>query len=89
MPVWSVQLEPKAIKDLRGLDGVERKRVLRYLHDRVQNLEHPRQLGAPLAGEKSGLWRCRVGNIRIVAQIDDGRLVILVIAIAHRSKVYR
>ncbi len=89
MPAWSVQFQPKAVKDLRALGSVERKRVLSYLQDRLGNLEYPRQLGAALAGEKSGLWRYRVGDVRIIAQIDDGRLVILIIAIAHRSKVYR
>ncbi len=89
MSNFSIELEPKAIKDLRRLGSVERKRVLRYLHDKVSNLDNPRQLGSPLSGTLSGLWRYRVGNIRIIAHIDDGALVVLVIAIGARSKIYR
>ena len=89
MASFSVELEPKAIKDLRRLGSVERKRVLRYLYDRVSNLDNPRQLGSPLSGTLSSLWRYRVGDIRIIAQIDDDQLVILVIAIGTRGEIYR
>ncbi len=86
---FSVELEPKAIKDLRRLGSVERKRVLRYLYDRVVKLDNPRQLGSPLSGNLSGLWRYRVGDVRIIAQIDDGKLLVLVVAIGTRSEIYR
>ena len=45
--------------------------------------------GKALAGDKKGLWRYRVGDYRVLCQINDGRLVILVIAIGHRNEVYR
>ncbi len=89
MSTWSIQLQPKVLKDLRGFGSVERKRVLRYLHDRVQKLQHPQQLGAPLSGNLSGLWRYRVGDIRIIAQIDEGQLVVLVVAVGKRGEIYR
>ena len=89
MSRFSVQLEPKAIKDLRRLGSVERGRVLRYLHDRVSNLDDPRQLGSSLSGTLAGLWRYRVGDVRIIANIDDGQLVILVVAVGTRGEIYR
>ncbi|MFC3392747.1 type II toxin-antitoxin system RelE/ParE family toxin [Aidingimonas halophila] len=51
--------------------------------------DDPRRLGKPLTGEWREFWRYRVGNYRLIASIDDGHLRILVIRVAHRSKVYR
>jgi mRNA interferase RelE/StbE len=86
---WSVQFEPKAIKDLARLGSVERKRVLRYLYDRVSNIDNPRQLGAPLAGNMSGFWRYRVGDVRIIASIDDNQILILIVGVGTRGSIYR
>lgn len=52
-------------------------------------LEDPRQLGKPLTGQLSELWRYRVGDYRLIASIEDAEIRILVVRIAHRSKVYR
>ncbi len=55
----------------------------------VAGLADPRMRGKALVGDKKGLWRYRVGDYRVMCQIDDGRLVVLVIAIGHRKEVYR
>ncbi len=61
----------------------------RFLDDRLLQRDDPREIGAPLAGEFTGLWRYRVGDIRILARIEDDRFMVLVIAVRHRREVYR
>jgi mRNA interferase RelE/StbE len=86
---WQVLIDGRAKKDLRGLGSPDRVRVLRYLKERIALLDNPRQLGAPLAGEFAGLWRYRVGHMRIVARIEEEKLVVLVISVGPRGSIYR
>ncbi|MEA2888015.1 MAG: mRNA interferase RelE/StbE [Bradyrhizobium sp.] len=63
--------------------------VLSYLRTRIAGSGDPRRLGQPLTGDRQGLWRYRVGDYRIVAAIEDDRLVVLVVTVGHRREVYR
>lgn len=86
---WSVRLERRAEKDLSRLGAQDRDRVLSFLNDRVLSAPSPRALGAALSGPLGGLWKYRVGDIRIIADIRDGELLVLVIAIGNRREIYR
>lgn len=86
---WTVRLERRAEKDLSRLGAQDRNRVLQFLHKRLPAAPSPRSLGAALSGPLGGLWKYRVGDIRIVADIRDGELLILVIDIGNRREVYR
>ena len=83
---YEVSFADQVLKQLRRLDKPVRLRIAR----KVQELSSdPRPPGSiPLKGE-SEAWRVRVGDYRIVYSINDGRLVVLVLSIAHRSEVYR
>jgi mRNA interferase RelE/StbE len=63
--------------------------VLRYLRERIAGSGDPRRFGHALGGDRHGLWRCRVGDYRTVAAIEDDRFVVLVVTVAHRREVYR
>lgn len=89
MTKWSVVIDPAALKDMDKLGRVNSARVLRFLNDRVSKLENPRQLGGPLKGVLSGVWRYRLGDLRILCRIDDGQLVVLVISVGNRREIYR
>ena len=66
------------------------RRILAFLHERVAMLEDPRSVGEALKGSKLGeFWKCRVGDYRIVAHIEDGALRILVLKVGNRREVYR
>ena len=88
-PVWRVELDREAARDLRKLGPEAERAVLRYLRERIATSENPRRFGRPLTGDFKGLWRYRVGDYRIVASIEDDRFVVLVVTVGHRREVYR
>ena len=75
---------------MRRLTPDVRQRIRTYLEQRLASLDDPRQLGAPLRGTQfENLWRFRVGDYRIIARLEHARVIILVLAVAHRGEVYR
>jgi mRNA interferase RelE/StbE len=86
---WTIRLESLALKDLKKLDKPARIRIERFL-DELASGENPRSKGIALQGEQfKGLWRYRVGDYRLICQIRDKEVVILVLEIGHRKEVYR
>lgn len=88
-PVWRVEFHPAAARDLRKLGADSERRVLRYLRERVAGSDDPRRFGHALTGDRKALWRYRVGDLRIVAAIEDDRFVVLVVTVGHRREIYR
>jgi mRNA interferase RelE/StbE len=88
-PVWRVEFDRAAARELRALGTDAERRLLRYLRERIAVSKDPRRLGHALTGDRKGLWRYRVGDYRIVAAIEDDRFVVLVVTVGHRSEVYR
>ncbi len=88
--VWRIEIDRAAIKELDALDKLVAKRILSFLNDRVAPLEDPRSIGEALRGAKLGsLWKYRVGDYRLICNIEDGALRILVVKIGNRREVYR
>lgn len=85
---WRIDFTRNADKAMRKLDKGIAARVFDEL-DEIAKLEDPRSMGKGLTENKSGLWRYRVGDYRIVVDIEDDVLVILVVDVDHRSRVYR
>jgi mRNA interferase RelE/StbE len=71
------------------LDRIWQEKILDYLDCEVGKLADPRTLGKALTGELRHLWRYRVGDYRIICDIRDDKLLILVVIIGHRKSVYR
>ena len=86
---WTIEFHPEAARELRKLDRSAAARILKTLETRIAPLDDPRSLGAAHKGEHHGYWRWRVGDYRVIAQIEDQRIRILVIRVAHRRDVYR
>jgi len=86
---WTVEFIPEAARQLNKLDRTAAGRITRYLQDMVSSCSHPRQRGKALTANLSGLWRYRVGNYRVICQIEEDRLVVLVVGLSHRSEAYR
>ena len=85
---WRIEWDQRALRDAESLDHEVRKRITRYLRERIATDENPRRFGKPLTGDKAGLWRYRVGDYRMVCRIEQERLVVLVITVGHRKEVY-
>jgi mRNA interferase RelE/StbE len=87
---WTVELDPAAERELDKLDPQIARRILNFLHGRVTLLDDPRSIGEALKGSKLGdLWKYRVGDYRLIADIQDGKLRILIVRIGNRREVYR
>ena len=85
---WRIDFTRNADKAMRKLDKGVAARVFDEL-DEIAKLEDPRSRGKALTGNLAGVWRYRVGDYRILCDINDGRLVILVVDVAHRREVCR
>jgi len=85
---WTIEVSDVAEKQLRKLDRPIQKRLIDWLDDRINWCKNPRHFGEPLRGGMAGLWRYRVGDYRILCEIQEQQLVVLALAIGHRREVY-
>ena len=85
---WRIEFEKAARESFEKLDKSVRQQIEKYL-DRLLTLSDPRQRGKALTGTRSGQWRYRAGDYRIICEIRDEVLVVLVLEIGHRSNIYR
>jgi len=76
------------LKELKKLGNQTQRDILAYLDERVAGNANPRRFGKGLKADLAGLWRYRVGDYRILCQLKDGELLVLVIAVGHRRNVY-
>ena len=87
---WTIEFADSAAKQLRKLDAVVARRIIAFLRDRVVPAKDPRTIGAALKGDELGqFWKYRVGDYRIIAEIHDRKVRILVVRLGHRRDVYR
>jgi mRNA interferase RelE/StbE len=86
---WRIEITRTATKQITKLDAQAQKSILRFLRERLAGADNPRQWGRALQGEKRGLWRYRVGDYRLICDIKDERITILVLELGHRKDVYR
>ena len=86
----TIEFAESAAKQLRKLDSGVARRITSYLRQRVARANDPRSLGAALKGDELGqFWKYRVGDYRIIAEIHDQEIRILVVRLGHRREVYR
>lgn len=85
---WTVEFDDAAAKELRKLDRQAQQEILRYLRERIATDEDPRRFGKPLSRDMAGLWRYRVRNYRMICQIEDDKLIVLVLRVGHRKGIY-
>jgi mRNA interferase RelE/StbE len=86
---WRIELAESAERELAKLDKQVARRITRYLRERVAPLEDPRGIGEALKGSLNDYWKYRVGDYRIIADIEDNILRVLVVRIGNRREVYR
>jgi len=86
---WQIELTDDAAKQLKKLDRREAKQITDYLRKHVDVLDDPRQLGKPLKGQFASLWRYRIGNYRVICELQDSELIVLVVRLGHRKEIYQ
>lgn len=87
---WRVELAESADRELGKLDPQHRKRILKFLHGRIAKLANPRSIGKALQGSRLGeFWKYRVGDYRLICEIEDDRPLVLVLRIGDRKEIYR
>jgi len=87
-PRWKIKFLETAEKELEKLDKASSRIISRYIRERLETSEDPRRFGKPLAGNLKEFWCYRVGDYRIICNIDNEKILILVVRIAHRREVY-
>ena len=88
--VWTISYTDTARKQLRKLDKQSARRILDFMDERIAGAQNPRDTGKALTGPLLGtFWRYRIGDYRIICEIQDGKLCVLVIEVGHRKEVYR
>ncbi len=86
---WAYKFAEQALRQLRKLDRGTQHEIVRYCEKRLTGKIDPRKFGHALTGEFRGLWRYRIGDYRVICEIKDRELVILVLVIGHRREIYR
>lgn len=87
---FEIEFDPAAVKDLEKLDRPVQQCLIGFLKLRVATLDNPREIGEALSGAKLGdYWKYRVGDWRIICDIQDRRIVVRVPRIGNRGEVYR
>jgi len=85
---WDYKISEQAINQLKKLGKTEQKRIIAFLDKRISGTEDPRQWGKQLKGELNNIWRYRMGDYRILCQLQDDILIVLVLHAGHRKNIY-
>lgn len=85
---WQIEFSVKAEKDFAQLGKPAQKIIWDYLHNRLLLSDNPKTFGKPLRHEFLGLWRYRVDKYRIICKIEENKLIITVIRVGKRDKIY-
>ena len=85
---YKVEYTEQAIKELKKIDKNTQFFILAWIEKNLVDCENPRQHGKGLTANRSGEWRYRVGDYRIIAEIEDDKVITFVLTVGHRREVY-
>ena len=89
MSKWEIRFSIEALKQLKKLDKYTIALIDSWIRKYLENCQDPRAFGKPLVANHKGKWRYRIGDYRLLCEINDNILLILVIKIGHRHSVYK
>lgn len=87
--LYSVEFTSEAKKQIKKLDNYEAILILSWIHKNIEGCMDPRAHGKALTAQFKECWRYRVGNYRLIAKIEDERILILILSIGHRRDIYK
>ena len=85
---YHVEFTKEALKELKKLDRHTAAMITGWIRKNLEGCENPRQHGKGLTANRSGQWRYRIGDYRLLANIQDNKVVILILQVGHRSEIY-
>ena len=85
---YRVEFAKAALRELKKLDPQTARLILGWIKKNLEGCSDPRQHGKGLTANRSGQWRYRVGDYRLLAEIQDDKIVILILHVGHRSEIY-
>lgn len=86
---YHVEFTKAALKELKKMDSQTARLILGWVKKNLEGCEDPRKHGKGLTANRSGQWRYRVGEYRLLAEIEDDKIIILILQIGHRSENYK
>ena len=86
---YNLLYSKQAIKDLKKLDPYTQKLIKAWIEKNLLNCTDPRAHGKALTANRSGQWRYRIGDYRLICHIDDDKLIILALNVGHRRIIYK
>lgn len=87
--VWKIEYTAEAIKQLKKLDKGQAERIRDYMR-RVEKMDNPRDVGEQLIDPKFyGYWRYRVGDYRVICEIQNRELIVAVVRFGKRDVIYK
>ena len=85
---YKVEYTKQAVKQLKKLDKSTASLIIGWIEKNLVDCENPRLYGKGLVANHRGEWRYRIGNYRLIADIQDEKIVILILSIGHRREIY-
>ena len=87
--IYHVEFTKYALREIKKIDKATASLIIGWIRKNLEGCENPRIHGKGLTADKTGQWRYRVGDYRIIAQIQDEKVTILVVNIGHRREIYK
>lgn len=85
---YKIQFTEHALKQLKKMDKHTASLITGWLRKNIENCSDPRQHGKGLTANRSGQWRYRIGDYRVISEIQDDKIIVLVVEIGHRKEIY-
>jgi mRNA interferase RelE/StbE len=89
MQKYSVELSERFTKEFRKLDKYTQRMIRAWINKNLVDCTDPRQHGKGLTANRGGQWRYRIGDYRLICEINDNELIILALSVGHRREVYK
>lgn len=86
---YRIKYDKKMLKELSKFDKPVQIMIKCWIEKNLKNTDNPRLHGKGLVGNRSGYWRYRIGDYRLITKINDDELIIIAIEVGHRKDIYR
>lgn len=86
---WKISFTKNAVKQLSKLDREVARLIVRFMEEKIVGSSDARRYGHALVGDQKGRWRYRIGDYRVLCELRDNELLVVVITLGHRKEIYR